>query len=256
VSCARRAAARKRVLGLTIGIALLAAGCSSAIAGQGSAVRPSDVRSAPEPPAPTPTGSAPTAPTQPPSTPPATTSSASTPRNPPVSRAGEGRRLAGLLEPKPSGAVTWSGSWGHTVNPTLGQFVRREYAPADVTFVEKELKGQGLLAIAHRPWIAGDSNQADIVLLGFRTTSGATSRWLAATESKAGGAGVRRLRIPGAGSAVKAYYTPKLDDQGYVRAIVYAHRGNVVSETFVYTLARLKKADVVTWSDAQLRRLP
>jgi hypothetical protein len=163
--------------------------------------------------------------------------------------------LNALLEPAPSGARGWDTAWAANVNPTLAQFVTHDYAASSVELIESELRGQGLTTIAHRTWITSNGDQADDILLEFRTSAGASSRFLGATLAKRSVPGVKTFAVPGAADALGCY-TSKLDSDGYIRTIVYAHRANIVSETFVFNLAALRKSLAVAWAKGQFSRLP
>jgi hypothetical protein len=227
-------------------VALSTSACASAVAGRGAL----DARltRAPSTAAP-PRTTAPT--TAPPTAPPLTTAPA------PATGAPTSRALLKLLEPAPPGSVPWHQAWARNQTPTIGQFVARFYAKQYAASVEAELRALGLVAIAHRAWIAHNDDQCDVVLLGFQQAAGATERYVTAVHAKTASPGVRTFSItPPAGALATGTYETRRDDQGYIRSIVYGEHGNVVMEQFGFTKPKVQPTELGQWAATQLARLP
>src|SRR5690348_16266117 len=84
--------------------------------------------------------------------------------------------LTSLLETAPAGSKPWATTWADNETPSVTDFVARVYAPADETAEAARLQSEGIVAIAHRAWVAPAARQADVVLLRFATAAGANLR--------------------------------------------------------------------------------
>lgn len=163
--------------------------------------------------------------------------------------------LHGLLEPAPAGSQPWATAWSEDESPTVDEFVARVYSPADQVAEAARLRGEGILGITHRAWVAADGRQADVVLLQFATSAGANLRMRTAVAAKARAADIRSFDVPDHPEVV-GLYPAGIDDDGNYRAIVYAQKATIVLELFYYCPEPFNPADAITWTTAQLRLLP
>jgi hypothetical protein len=163
--------------------------------------------------------------------------------------------LNDLLIDGPSGSHPWGTAWATDQLPTTDEFAARVYAAGDRVTESARLRSQGIIAIAHRTWVAPDSNQADVVLLQFATADGATSRLRAAVSAKAATPNIESFTVPNLPDVV-GYYDAVIDNDGNYRAIVYGQKAGIVVELFYYCPAPFSSADAITWTTAQLQRLP
>lgn len=249
------------LLGACVVVCVVAAGCASAVDGQGhlgiasSAVTgfPSQpVRSGtPSAGTPLPTLSAPVSAT-PTSTPASTPTPTSTTPAPPAVE------LTSLLEPRPAGAHGWSNAWGHTKQPTPRQFAKQFYPADSRAGVIATLRAEGLTGIAHQTWIATDASQIDIVLMRFGSSSGALHRYAAVTSGTASRSDVSAFNVGSYPHGEAAGFRESgQDSDGYVRARTYGrlNGSTIVVEAFFFSPGKFAKGDLVLWTDRQLARL-
>lgn len=163
--------------------------------------------------------------------------------------------LHALLEPAPVGTQPWATAWSDNETPTVEDFVARAYAPADQSAEATRLRSQGIVAIAHRAWVASDGRQADVVLLQFATTAGAKLRERTAVAAKTHAGDIRSFDVPEHPDVV-GLYPSGIDDDGNYRAIVYAQKVRIVLELFYYCPEPFNPADAIAWTTAQLQLLP
>lgn len=175
--------------------------------------------------------------------------------NSPAPAGGASASLRALLELPPVGSQPWATAWSDNETPSVQDFVARVYSPADQATEAARLRSQGVLAIAHRTWIATDGRQADIVLLKFATAAGADLRVRTAVAAKSRTADVRSFEVPDHPDVV-GLYPAGIDDDGNYRAVVYAHKAGVVLELFYYCPEPFNPDDAISWTVAQLQLLP
>jgi hypothetical protein len=213
-------------LAMTLAAVLLLAGCANTVSGTGMK-GPGASPPPTSPSAPTPTTSAPTS------------------------------DVANLLSPIPAGADPWMDKWGRNEHPTAQEFVANVYDGSGRSYQLSVLKAEGLLDIAHRAWTAANDAQLDVVLLRFRTSSGATQRFGLVTTA-AQGPTVRTMAIPGQPSSQAiAYVDRKLDKNGFAFARIYADVGsqNVVMQAYFSSPKKLITAQMYSWTATQLAKL-
>ena len=162
--------------------------------------------------------------------------------------------LRRLLLPIPDDGQSWGTAWSRNETPTVSEWVAHVYPASSRDLIVGELRDDGIQAVAHRAWIVADGDQADIVLLGFASASGARDRYLAATRAKSEQPGVKPFAIPGTNAVGYAHTT--LDSLGNIPAIIYAQRGKLDLEVFYYSPDKLRTADAVLWTTQQLGQLP
>jgi hypothetical protein len=183
---------------------------------------------------------------------------AATPVPPSSSTAAPPVDLVSLLETPPDGATRWANAWGRTTRPTVAQFVKQFY-PADArSDVKSTLRGQGLTDIAHRTWIARNANQIDLVLMRFRTSAGASSRYQAITYGTASRSDSTRFAVAGyTRSEAQGFRESGKDADGYVLARTYGRIAGtpIVLEAFFFSPHRFDKAALLRWTTVQLQRL-
>jgi hypothetical protein len=229
---------RSNCVRVAIGIALaaLATACSTAVDGQGS-VDAAAVRTQP--------GGFPSQPSAP----------ASTAPSPPGGSARAGSSsLVARLEPMPSGAHGGHSDWALNATPTIAQFTAEVYQPQYAGAQADVLRSEGLTGIAHRLWISANGDECDEILLSFRDSSGADSRYLAATSARRADPKLKSFTIAGGTQAIGTY-EPTLDTYGNIRSISYARSGSIVVEQFGFTVAHLRPGELEGWLKTQLRRL-
>jgi hypothetical protein len=163
--------------------------------------------------------------------------------------------LTGLLLTAPAGSHPWSSAWARNTTPTVEEWVAEVYPASAQSGVVAQLRTQGILGVVHRTWVAPSADQADMVLLGFSTASGAQARYDIATGAKSRSSDVTPFQVPDVPTAI-GYANRTVDGLGNVPAIVYAVKGTVVIELFYYSPTRLRTADAVTWMTGQYERLP
>jgi hypothetical protein len=162
--------------------------------------------------------------------------------------------LGDLLIAGPSGSHPWGTAWASDQLPTTDEFTARVYADADRATESARLRAQGVIAIAHRTWVASDSNQADVVLLQFDSADGATSRLRGVVSAKAATQNIQSFTVPNLPDVI-GYYDAVIDEDGNYRAIVYGRKSAIVMELFYYCPAPFSTADAISWATAQLQRL-
>jgi hypothetical protein len=180
--------------------------------------------------------------------PPATSSSAA---RPPVD-------LTALLAAAPAGAKPWNNAWGRLERPTLAQFVKEFYPASARRDITTTLRTQGAVDLAHRTWVARNSNQIDLVLMRFASPAGALSRYLAITDGTASRSDSTRFTVTGyrRGEA-QGFRQSGKDAYGYVRARTYGLIAgtSIVLEAFFFSPHHFDKAALVSWTHQQLSRL-
>lgn len=236
-----------------VAAALVLAGCAQSTDGTAAApasvpplTAPAPISSgAPSATTPTPTPVSTAATTAPTSAPPVT---------PPPVRLISVAQLPGLLEHAPAGSNGWGNSWGNLVAPSPRQFVNHVYGGSYRDTALAQLQAQGLTTVVHRTWIARDRNQADVVLLRFKTVTGASTRYLTATANQGNVPNITKVSVPGRADAV-GFRSPGVDSDGYVRSIFYVAVRNVAVELFYYSPKKFTPADAFTWLRAQAKAL-
>jgi hypothetical protein len=160
-------------------------------------------------------------------------------------------RLPSCLMPAPPGSTQWGKPYAPNGAVTLDQFLDRVYYgqnPSQRQEVIAQLNAQGLRDIAHASWHASNSDDADLVLLGFTAPTGATSRTVQMVHAYASDADYQQVSLPSSakfGISVFAYR--QLDSQGEVPAIGFAAFGPVAMEFFFWSLAGVDQTTLTSW---------
>lgn len=162
--------------------------------------------------------------------------------------------LTSCLVAAPAGSAPWQTSWGGETTPSPRQFVQQLYAGSFAQTVADKLTNQGLTGIAHRTWAlnGGSGDEADLLLLQFKTTQGAESR---ADEeiSNLGGGTKFAVSGPGGGQGV---VTTSADSQGFYNTQLDGYVGNVEVELFTFApQAAVSRNEATDWAQAEFEKL-
>lgn len=162
--------------------------------------------------------------------------------------------LASRLEAPPKLSAPGSSRWANDYSPSIGMFVEQFYGAPVRDKVTKMLTAQGLQHVAHILWITDDRIQNDLVVLQFRTSSGAEDRLNTVDAINQSDKSQTSYSLDSLG-APTVYVRTAPDSRGYTDVKAYARLDNYVVEMFVNSPSGPSKLLVERWLKAQIALL-
>lgn len=170
-------------------------------------------------------------------------------------RPGPDTALAARLEPAPAGTSPWTTAWGRTEYPSVSQYVRALYAPANREGAQSELVSSGVIDMVHRTWSLPNGDGFELLLMRFASGDEATTRYLRHAGGDYGRATRIDLRVGRRFSAhVAAYEQARRTSDGLRVVAVDGYVGSVTIEAY-YFAQSVDTPALSRWIDTQLRRL-